>query len=82
MDVQSSGRTHKENLKGEATVPTNTRPWFPLYAADFLSDPKVVVLNNEELGIYFRLLCYHWIDGSLPDDDLELATLSGWGRRW
>lgn len=46
-------------------------PAFQLYAADFLTD--TVDLSNEEVGAYFRLLCYQWVNGSLPAQ-LELIS--------
>lgn len=58
---------------------TMKRPSFQLYPKDVLSDRKVAVMNNEQLGGYFKLLCYMWQeeDCSLPNDTEELAALSG-----
>lgn len=55
------------------------RPSFQLYPKDFLIDRKVVVLSNEQLGGYFKLVCHMWMedDCTLPDDDKELMSLSG-----
>lgn len=57
-------------------------PAFQLYAADVLADANVVVLTNEELGAYFRLICHCWREGSLPNNSKKLAKLSSSGRRW
>lgn len=55
----------------------NTLPFFPLYAADFLSSETVVLMDNEGVGVYVKLLCRQWIEGSLPDDTAALARLTG-----
>ena len=58
----------------------NALPFMPLYWNDFLSDNKVRVMSNEELGAYFRLLGAAWhedIPGTLPADDDVLARLAG-----
>ena len=39
-------------------------------------------MTLEEVGAYMLLLCYHWKDGSLPDDDTKLAIRSRAGIRW
>jgi len=57
-------------------------PAFLLYAQDFIADPKVAVMTTEEVGAYFLLLCFNWVDGHLPDDDKKLATLSRTHAKW
>lgn len=32
--------------------------------------------DNEEVGIYFRLLMYQWVNGSVPDDINRLAKIT------
>lgn len=52
-------------------------PYFPLYASDFLSDPNVAAMGPQELGCYFRLLCYQWTAGGdgISADPVVLARL-------
>lgn len=61
-------------------------PWFPFYTADWLTSPAIVSMSAEQRGGYVQLLAYAWNGGndepSLPDDDRQLAILSGLGRRW
>lgn len=68
-------------------------PWFPFYPHDFLADPLVLLMTNEERGAYVLLLCHAWDPpkwggeratlGSLPNDPMLLAALSGCGQeRW
>jgi len=54
------------------------RPSFQFYPKDFLSDPNVITMSNEEVGGYIKLLCYLWVeDGELPNDEEFLCKLSG-----
>lgn len=48
--------------------------WFPLYVYEFITD--IAGWYNIEVGIYFRLLCFQWIDGYLPGDLERLARLA------
>jgi uncharacterized protein YdaU (DUF1376 family) len=60
----------------------NSYPFMPLYWNDFLSDNKVRVMSNGELGAYVRLLGAAWHEaapGTLPADDHTLARLAGVG---
>ncbi len=52
-------------------------PAFQLYAADFYMD--VIGWTNEEVGAYFRLLMYSWINGPLPNDTKELSSIAQCG---
>ena len=52
-------------------------PWFPFWVDAFLSDENVLVMTNEEVGIYVKLLCHQWKAGSIPSDLLPLAKLCG-----
>ena len=52
-------------------------PWFPFWVDDFLSDENVLVMTNEEVGIYVKLLCHQWKAGSIPSDFLPMAKLCG-----
>lgn len=42
----------------------NKTPAFPLYASEFLGDTDE--MTNEEVGMYIRLLCVQWVNGSIP----------------
>ena len=42
--------------------------WFPLYPADFLTDEKFIQLEDHQQAWYFKLICYQWINGSIPAD--------------
>lgn len=58
-------------------------PAFQFYPADWLSSPSVAMMTPEQEGAYIRLLCYCWMKGSLPDDDVKLAALSRLGeQKW
>jgi hypothetical protein len=48
-------------------------PWFKLFAADFLNDPKVDALPLNAQAILLRMWCVLWIEESLPGDVEELA---------
>jgi hypothetical protein len=52
-------------------------PAFPLYAQDFISDENVVLMNNQEVGCYIKLLCFNWKQGSIPNDIDKIARLCG-----
>lgn len=55
------------------------RPAFQFYPKDFLSDRKVIVMSNEQVGGYLKLLCHTWMedDCTLPNNEDELTALSG-----
>lgn len=42
--------------------------WFPFYVDAFETDEKVARLSMEQQGIYIRLLCWQWREGSVPND--------------
>ena len=48
-------------------------PSFQLYASDF--DMDTASWDNEEVGIYFRLLMYQWVNGGIPSDTKRLAKI-------
>lgn len=50
-------------------------PAFQFYPKDFMADSNVVAMNLTELGAYMRLLCFCWLDQSLPADMPGLARL-------
>lgn len=51
------------------------RPAYQWYPKEFLSSSRVARMTLEAEGAYRRLLDYQWMDGSLPDDMDELASL-------
>ena len=54
-------------------------PAFQLYASDF--DMDTASWDNEEVGIYFRLLMYQWVNGSIPADTKRLAKIVRMGHK-
>lgn len=48
-------------------------PYFKYYPADFLSDPPVMAMNDEELGFYWRCLSVSWLNDGIPEDRKALA---------
>lgn len=60
--------------------------WFPFFAKDWLSSPARMAMRPEQRGAYIDLLAVAWGNGDEPpglnDNDVELASLSGLGRRW
>lgn len=54
----------------------NKAPAFQLYAQDFLTG--VMYLTNEEVGIYIRMLCKQWTDGSIPKKRLGFLVGYEW----
>jgi len=53
-------------------------PAFQFYPKDFISDVLAMDgLENEEIGIYMRLLCYEWVGMGLPTDEKKLLRMAG-----
>jgi uncharacterized protein YdaU (DUF1376 family) len=59
----------------------NRSPAFQFYPKDFLSDEKQISMSLAAVGIYMRLICHCWNEGSLPADPAVLARLSGATKR-
>ena len=60
-----------------------SRPWMPLYIADYLSDTQH--LSATESGAYLHLLMHFWQHGELPTEDERLCRIAKvhpphWGR--
>lgn len=53
----------------------NKSPAFQLYPSEFLSDENVVMMTNQEVGCYIKLLCYCWQEKSIPSDIKKIAKL-------
>jgi uncharacterized protein YdaU (DUF1376 family) len=58
-------------------VAVEKAPAFQWYPKDFLSDGNVSSMSLAERGAYITLLCFCWIDGSLPTDVSRLGTMCG-----
>ena len=51
-------------------------PAFQFYPKDFLSDPNVIRMNYAEVGMYWFLISYAWLDGCcIPSDIGALARM-------
>lgn len=50
-------------------------PWFKFYPRDFLVDEKVQMMSNAQVGIYIKLLCLQWLEGSVPTQCERIATV-------
>jgi uncharacterized protein YdaU (DUF1376 family) len=62
-------------------------PFLPLYVDDWLNSESVSLMSFEAQGVYIRLLCYQWRNGSIPSDLSKVARLAGipiadLGRVW
>ena len=53
----------------------NKAPAFQFYPADFLSDSKVILMSNEAVGCYIKLICHGWLEGSIPSNIEGIAKL-------
>ena len=61
----------------------STMSWMPLYIGDYRAD--TTHLSAAQHGAYLLLIMHYWQQGSLPDDDEQLAriacmTLAEWRR--
>ncbi len=52
-------------------------PAFQLYAAEFLVDENVILMNNQEVGCYIKLMCFCWREKTIPTDVKKIARLCG-----
>lgn len=54
----------------------NKAPAFQFYPKDFLTDRKVLVMPNEVVGMYIKLLSIDWLEDGFPRG--EMLRLSGY----
>ncbi len=54
---------------------SNKSPAFQFYPADFLSGSKVILMSNEAVGCYIKLICHGWLEGAIPSDINAIARL-------
>lgn len=80
----SNGRRHLttvnrigDGLMAKRNPSTGKPPAFQFYPAEFLADEDQAVMTFAECGLYTRLLCYAWGNGSIPDDVFKMAKLLG-----
>ena len=51
------------------------RPWMPFYVNDYIGDTRH--LSTVQHGAYLLLLLSYWARGGLPDNDQQLANITG-----
>ncbi len=56
---------------------TGKAPAFQFYPGDFLADEDQTLMTLAECGLYIRLLCLAWGNGSIPSQCERIATLVG-----
>ncbi len=52
------------------------RPAFQFYPKDLLSDTETMAMPNEVMGMYFKLLCFDWINDGVPDNDATILKVT------
>ena len=53
----------------------HTSPSFPLYVDDFVSGTSD--MTAKDVGVYFRLLCYQWNRGGIPEKTGKMNRIAG-----
>jgi uncharacterized protein YdaU (DUF1376 family) len=56
-------------------------PAFQFYARDWLTDEAVKLLSLAGQGLYVRLLCHQWLEGSIPSTHAVVALATGCNTR-
>ena len=51
-------------------------PAFQFYPKDLLSDIEAMSMSNEVMGMYFKLLCFDWINDGIPDDNPTILKIT------
>lgn len=52
-------------------------PYMRLWVGDLLADPAVWQMDNEEFGVYMKLLCIAWREGAIPAEAKARAKIVG-----
>ena len=57
----------------------NRPPAFQFYPADYLSDMNVILMDNQQGGCYWKLMCQEWLANGkgIPKDVNQLAKICG-----
>lgn len=55
----------------------NKSPAFQFYPADFMSDGNVILMSNQQIGCYMKLLCFCWTEGKIPKNLEKIAKICG-----
>jgi len=53
-------------------------PAFQFYPKDLLTDSTAMLMSNECLGIYIKLLCHDWINDGIPKDPTKFMKLGNY----
>jgi len=75
----------RASADGEAAQSAHDRPWYAMWARDWLSSAAIGAMKPEQEGAYVRLLNLAWLAEppcTITSDDNALAQLSRLGRRW
>ena len=75
-EMPLTGRAPYENQQAQ-NIPHMNPPAFQFYPADFLADENVVLMTNQQIGCYIKLICYCWREGSIPSEIEQIAKLCG-----
>lgn len=66
--------THKNDTKPQP-LGNNKSPAFQFYPGDYLKDAKVNSLTSTQEAAYWRLVCFCWTEGNLPNNAPALHML-------
>jgi len=56
-------------------IKKNNPPAFQFYPKDFISDMNVMMMTNEEVGVYIKMICLVWLEDGIPDDSGKIQRL-------
>lgn len=51
-------------------------PWFPWYPKDFETDEAVILMSNQQRGVYLKFMNHSWLHGGIPIEEEALARLA------
>jgi len=52
-------------------------PWIKFNPTDFMLDENVMLMCDESIGLYMRILCHSWREGSIPKEPEKIMRLFG-----